>query len=169
MGTGPSSQWYEMTLWYENLLELFSMNISQNISSKDIAIYRSYDAMGKATNLWLVIFINEYWVAGSFPGGLAVKNPSEMQELQETQVQSLGWEAPLDDDMATHSSILTWRIPWTEEPRWVQSIGLQSIRHDWLTFTFILTSSSHPHGYNLEIYYYQLVQCLNSFNTAYTL
>ena len=63
-------------LWYENLSGLFSVNIIQNISSKDIAISRSYDARGKATNLWLVLFINEYWVAGSFPVGSAVKNPS---------------------------------------------------------------------------------------------
>ena len=44
-----------------------------------------------------------------------VKNP------QETQVQSLGWEDPLEDGMATHSSILAWRIPWTEEPGRLQS------------------------------------------------
>ena len=45
-----------------------------------------------------------------------VKNPSVMQETQETQVQSLGWEDPLEEEMATHSSILAWRIPWTETP-----------------------------------------------------
>ena len=45
---------------------------------------------------------------------LLVKNPSAMQE---TQFRSLGWEDPLEKEMATHSSILTWRIPWTEEPR----------------------------------------------------
>ena len=39
-----------------------------------------------------------------------------MQELQETQVRSLGWEDPLEEDMATYSSILFWKIPWTEEP-----------------------------------------------------
>jgi len=39
-----------------------------------------------------------------------------MQEVQETGVQSLGWKDPLEEGMATHSSILTWRIPWTEEP-----------------------------------------------------
>ena len=44
---------------------------------------------------------------------------------QETQIQSLGWEDPLEKGMATHSSILAWRIPWTEEPGGLQSIGLQ--------------------------------------------
>ena len=46
------------------------------------------------------------------------------------QVQSLDWEDPLEEGMATHSSILVWRIPWTEEPGRLQSIGLQRVRHD---------------------------------------
>ena len=45
--------------------------------------------------------------------------------MQETQVQSLGWEDPLEEEMATHSSILAWRIPWTEEPGGLQSMGSQ--------------------------------------------
>ena len=45
-----------------------------------------------------------------------VKNLTAMQEMQETQILSLGWEDPLEEEMATHSSILAWRIPWTEEP-----------------------------------------------------
>ena len=49
-----------------------------------------------------------------------VKN---LPEMQETQVQSLGWEDPLEKGMATHSSILAWRIPWTEEPDGLQSVG----------------------------------------------
>ena len=46
------------------------------------------------------------------------------------QVQSLGWEEPLEEEIATHSSILAWRIPWTEEPGRLQSIGLQRVRAD---------------------------------------
>ena len=46
--------------------------------------------------------------------------------LQETRVQSLGWEDPLEEDMAVYSSILAWRIPWTEESGRLQSLGLQS-------------------------------------------
>ena len=46
------------------------------------------------------------------------------------RVQSLAWEDPLEDSMATHSSILAWEIPWTEEPHGLQSMGLQRIRHD---------------------------------------
>ena len=55
-----------------------------------------------------------------------VKNLPAMQELQETQARSLGQEDPLEEDMATHSSIVAWRTPWTEEPGGLQSIGLQS-------------------------------------------
>ena len=50
--------------------------------------------------------------------------------MQETQVLSLGQEDPLEKEMATHSSILAWRIPWTEEPGEPQSMGSQRVRHD---------------------------------------
>ena len=53
-----------------------------------------------------------------------------MQETYETWVRSLGQEDPLEEGMATHSSILAWRIPWTEEPEGLQSMGLQRGRHD---------------------------------------
>ena len=56
-----------------------------------------------------------------------VKNLASMWE---TWVRSLGWEDPLEKEMATHSSILTWRIPWTEEPGGLQSMGLQQLRRD---------------------------------------
>ena len=56
-----------------------------------------------------------------------VKN---LPAMQETQVQSLGWEDPLEEEMATHSSILAWKIPWTEEPGKLQSMGSQRVRHD---------------------------------------
>ena len=50
--------------------------------------------------------------------------------MWETRVPSLGREVPLDKEMATHSSILAWKIPWTEEPGWLQSMGSQRVRHD---------------------------------------
>ena len=55
--------------------------------------------------------------------------------MQETWVWSLGWEDPLEKEMATHYTILAWIIPWTEEPGRLKSRGLQRIRHDWVTFT----------------------------------
>ena len=62
-----------------------------------------------------------------FPGGTDVKNPPAMQE---TWVRSLGWEDPLEEGMAAHSSILAWRIPWTEVPGELQSMGSQRVQHD---------------------------------------
>ena len=59
-----------------------------------------------------------------------VKNPPAMREMQETWVQSLGREGPLEEGRATHLTMLAWRIPWTEEPGGLQSKGLQSIRQD---------------------------------------
>ena len=56
-----------------------------------------------------------------------VKN---LPAIQETWVQSLGWEDSLEEGMATHSSILAWSIPWTEEPGGLQSRGLQRVRYD---------------------------------------
>ena len=53
-----------------------------------------------------------------------------MQEMQETWVQSLGQEDPLEEEMVTHSSILAWKIPWTEEPGRLLSTGSQRVRRD---------------------------------------
>ena len=62
-------------------------------------------------------------------------------EILETWVQSLGWEDPLDKGMATHSSILAWRIPRTEEPDRLQSIGSQRVGHDGATHTSLFQRS----------------------------
>ena len=59
-----------------------------------------------------------------------VKNLPAMQETQETWVRSLGWEHPLEKEMATHSSILAWKIPWTEKPSGLQFKGFQRVGHD---------------------------------------
>ena len=67
--------------------------------------------------------------------------------MQETWVRSLGWEDPLEKEMANYSSILEWRIPWTEEPGGLQSTGSQKVGHDWVTSLLSLlgrASSSLP-------------------------
>ena len=84
--------------------------------------------------IYLTIYLRTSLVART------VKNPPAMQE---TQVQSLGWEDPLENGMTSHSSILAWRIPWTEEPGKLQSMGLQRVRHDWATNTFTLTLNNY--------------------------
>ena len=64
-----------------------------------------------------------------------------MQWTQEIQVQSLGQEDPPKEGMANHSTILAWKIQWTEEPGGLQSKGLQRVRHDWMT------KHAHMHAY----------------------
>ena len=70
-----------------------------------------------------VSYISSKLIKG-FPGGWVVKNPPAMQEIR---VQSLGWEDSLEKEVATHSSILAWKIPWTEKPGWLQSMGSQEL------------------------------------------
>ena len=56
-----------------------------------------------------------------------------LSAMQETWVQSLGWEDPLEKAMAIHSRTIAWKIPWTEEPSRLQSVGSQRVRHDGVT------------------------------------
>ena len=71
---------------------------------------------------------------------LVAQTVKNLPAMQETWVQSLGQEDPLETEMATHSSILAWKIPWTEETGALQSMGLQRVRHDWATeLTEVLT------------------------------
>ena len=66
---------------------------------------------------------------------LVVQMVRNQPAMRKTQVQSLGWEDPLEKEMETHSSILAWRIPWTEEPGGLQSRGSQRVGHDLVTNT----------------------------------
>ena len=69
-------------------------------------------------------------LGSSYPASLVAQMVNNLPAMQETWVQSLGQEDPLEKGMATHSSILAWRMPWTEEPGRLQSIGLQRVRLD---------------------------------------
>ena len=85
-------------------LNFFSSN---NYSSLSISLYRDMYTWG-------------------FPGGSAVNNLPTIQQMQKSQIRSLGQEDPLEKGMATYSSILPWEIPWTEEPGGLQSVGSHS-------------------------------------------
>ena len=76
---------------------------------------------------WYLYNIIQFW---GFPSGSAVKNLPTMQEME---VWSLGQEDPLEKEMAAHSSILAWEIPWTEEPGGLQSRGVIRVGHDLVT------------------------------------
>ena len=70
------------------------------------------------------------WRQEGFPDDSVGMNLPARQEAQETGIPSLGQEDPLEEEMETHSSILPWRIPWTEGPGGLQSVGSQKVRHD---------------------------------------
>ena len=82
--------------------------------------------------VWHCICISSnIWAKGGFPSGSAVKNTPTVRERQDMWVGSLGWEDPLEEGRATRSSILSWRIPWTEKPGKLQSIESQRVGHHW--------------------------------------
>ena len=76
------------------------------------------------------IALEQDTVFGQELASLVAQMVNNLPAIQETQVQSLGWEDPLQKGNDTHSNILAWRIPWTEEPGGLRSIGLQKVRHD---------------------------------------
>ena len=62
--------------------------------------------------------------------GLVAQAGKCLPAMRETRLQSLGWDDPLEKEMATHSSTVAWKIPWTGDPGWLQFMGLQGVRHD---------------------------------------
>ena len=87
---------------------------------------------------WVSLSVNSYIPWGTFKGFLDGSDGKESTCNAGAWVQSLGWEDPLENGMAIHSSILAWLIPWTEEPGGLQSMGLQKVGHDWATNTHTL-------------------------------
>ena len=73
--------------------------------------------------------------------------------MQETRVRFLGWEVPLEKGMASHSSILAWRIPWTEKPGGLQSMGSQRVGHDWATNTHITHTHISPSSLDSNLWF----------------
>ena len=77
---------------------------------------------------------NIYWVPNIYvTASLVAQRLKRLPGMLETRVRSLGWEDPLEKEMATHSNTLAWRIPWRKEPDGLQSMGLQRVGHDWVT------------------------------------
>ena len=79
---------------------------------------------GRSPGKGLGYLLQDSWAS------LVAQMVKNLPAMQEAWVRSLDWEDPLEEGMATHSSILTWRIPWTEEPGGLQSMGLQRIGYD---------------------------------------
>ena len=98
---------------------------------------RSRDCLG---NYYELEVFMRYWTS------LVDQTVKNLPTMQETRVQFLGREDPLGNGMATHSSILAWKSPWTEEPGGLQSVGLQRFGHDWATNTFMRYWSEWQRG-----------------------
>ena len=77
-------------------------------------------------SLLRLLRLNTFFIEAS----LVAQTVKRLTAMQETWIRSLGWEDPLKEEMATHSSILAWKIPWTEEPCRLQPMGLQRVGHD---------------------------------------
>ena len=77
-----------------------------------------------------------------FRSSLVAQMVKSLDAMQETCVQSLGWEDPLEEGMVTHSSILAWEIPRTEETGRLPSMGSQRVKHDWVTNTWVTNSDA---------------------------
>ena len=75
-----------------------------------------------------MVFFKEFNLR--YRASLVAQRLKRLPAMQETWVQSLDWEDPLEKEIATHSSILAWRVPWTEQPGGLQSMGLQRVGHD---------------------------------------
>ena len=101
------------------------MSLSNNWLSKDLVAFYRVSMVGRILRQPPKISLVDQ----------LVKNPPTMWK---TWVQSLGWEDPLEKEMATHSSIITWRNTWTGEPGRLQTMGSQRVRHDWATNTFTI-------------------------------
>ena len=99
-------------------------------------------------------FLLRFFPAFVFPSSLLAQTVKNLPPMQDTWIWSLGWEDPLEKKMAIYSSILVCRIPWTEEPGGLQSIGSERVGHDWATNT----ASSHGQATSLS--------SLNSVNSS---
>ena len=96
---------------------------------------------GKYMLNWWLIFVSTLSVLRA---SLMAQTIKRLPAMQETRVQFLGWEDPLEKEMAIHSNTLAWKIPWTEEPDRLQSMWSQRVRHNWMT--------------SLSLYQFDLIQ-----------
>ena len=113
--------------------------IHRHLGYKDGKHHHHWNIQRRITNDHNVYIISEYY-SSILPckASLIAQLVKNLPAVQQTQLWSLGWEDPLEKEMVTHSSILAWKISWTEEPAGLQFMGLQRIGHDWVTNTYLL-------------------------------
>ena len=105
---------------------------------------------GSISSFFLELFLHSSPVAYWAPTNLVAQMRKCLSTMQETWVRSLGGEDLLKKEMATHSSILAWKIPWTEEPGRLKSMGSKRVRHDWATSLSLLPTWGVHHS----VYYF---------------
>ena len=136
-------------MWKTHHIVFSNQNTDMNATEDFWTMKMSYlpikTLISTVQHLTLAIFVSLH---RGFPSGLAVKNPPARQDIW---VWSLGQEDALEKGMATHSSILAWEIPWTEKPGKLQSMGLQWVRHNWVT-EHACTHTQGLHTYTSRIY-----------------
>ena len=120
--------------WLGNWTTIFFFVVSATIIKKNFFLVMD--------NFWSLLNLFQYCFFFMFcffaPGpSLVAQMVKNLHVMWETWVPFLGWEDSLEKGMATHSSILAWKIPWTEEPGRLQSMGWQRVGHNWATFTFL--------------------------------
>ena len=163
-----------VSLWFASVLNVFNMNsIFEQVECSEVLSYSCCTLPVKCTQvLWCgsvsslgfpffqdwqflyretvdfcfcltlkscILFLSKCLVTS-----LVAQTVKSLPAMQEAWVPSLGWEDPLEEEMVTHSSILAWRIPWTEEPHGLQSMGSWRVRQDWKTnmLSFVLPISA---------------------------
>ena len=125
-----SAIWQHELAIYRPITPPFSISISPQPHPTHLGHHRTLS--------WAPCSYSRFPLAICFIHGSVYASPvaqrlKRLPAMQEIWVRSLGWEDLLEKEMATHSSILAWRIPWTEEPGGLQSTGSQRVGHDWVT------------------------------------
>ena len=130
-----SLQW-----WYETDFHVFKLGLAYGkIVTWMIFIFRTpwpFPEEFIIQDLWLFFPLPKLSSSHPKPGGVSINGINWSHDLStvwETWVPSLGWEDLLEKEMAIHSSTIAWKIPWTEEPGRLQSMGSQRVGHDWAT------------------------------------
>ena len=150
-------------------LSTVSPSISHEVMGPDAMIFVFWMLSFKSTFSLSPFSVTKRLFSSS---SLVAQRLKRLTATQETWVRSLCWEDPLEKEMATHSSTLAWRIPWTEEPGGLQSTGSQRVGHDWatsLTHSFLNCENSWISLENVEDLLKKIVSKYHSFSFNFLL
>ena len=139
---------------------IISLNPPVSLVRWVLLLLPSCHSVGNCSVAEIKQFASKHWV--SCQVAQTVKCLSAMQE---TQVRSLGWEDPLEKEMAAHSSILAWKTPWTAEPGRLPSMGSQRVGHDWTLLLSVAKPSKSFMGHLINCgvsLVVQMVKCLSA-------